>query len=357
MGCLVSRLVLESPKYKNATWFSKIKQIICICGPHTGAPIALGRALGCEGVSLGVSVPNMRLIENDPRYPAGFQCFPMPGIDVLYNVSTSPAVSVDVYGLAADTTYQLKRANVLAAAASWSQLPNIDDHPKQISYTCIAGTGMDTSSAYLFDGTRFVQTITQDGDGTVPAWSAEAGKYVTHYNMVGDHVGIMGTLQLKQTLDEIFGLPLMSAFQVGQAGVSLLVNKHTFRAGEMMQVIVIPDTPTQEIDGKLTLAFVASVSSKSTSSGLVPYGTGTSVSYRGPEISHLSTRLLAPHLPGAYVLKFAGTHRSTESSSAVFFVSAASTASIHSAKKINHVERVKATPGPKKIRGSRSTKK
>src|SRR5262249_16729507 len=42
MGNLVARLVLESPKYKSASWFSKISQIICICAPNLGAPVALG---------------------------------------------------------------------------------------------------------------------------------------------------------------------------------------------------------------------------------------------------------------------------------------------------------------------------
>ncbi len=330
MGSLVTRLVLESPKYKNAPWFSKIGRIICICGPNLGAPVALGRALACEGSSLGLSAADLRSIENDPRYPAGFQCFPAPGIDVLYDVSTGTAVSDDIYALAVDTEYQLNRANVLAATASWSQLDNIDGHPKQISYTVIAGQGYDTSKAYLFNETRYVQTITEDGDGTVPLWSALAGKNAVHYTVIGDHLGILGTPQLKQTLDQIFGVPLMSAFLKGKAGATVTVNKHTFSPGEMMQVIVVPDTPSHEIDGKLTMAFAASASPQDKSSELVPYGAGISLAYRGPETSHLSTRMAAPHAVGAYILKFEGTHESSNASSAVFFVNAASTVSIHS---------------------------
>jgi hypothetical protein len=344
MGSLVARLVLESPRYKNTTWFAKISRIVCICGPNLGAPVALGRALACEGSSLGLSAAQLQAIENDPRYPAGFQCFPEPGIDVLYDVSSGSAVPVDVYGAAEDARYQLTHSNAQAAAASWSQL-NIDGHPTSVSYTVIGGTGYTTSKAYLFNGTRFVQTITEDGDGTVPLWSALAGKFVSHYTVIGDHVGILGTPQLKQTLDQIFGLPIMSAFVQAAAGVTVTVNKHTFRPDEMMQVVIIPDTPTAEIEGRLTLAFVGSPRTR-TSPNLVPYGKGSSLTYKGPETKHFSARLTAPHVPGAYILKFEGTHLSTEASSAVFFVNAASPVSIHSGRKAKESERKPVTRVP-----------
>jgi Lecithin:cholesterol acyltransferase len=331
MGCLVARLVLESPRYKNTSWFAKISRIVCICGPNLGAPVAIGRALACEGPSLGLSAAQLQAIENDARYPAGFQCFPEPGIDVLYDVSSGHAVPVNVYGAAEDAKYELTHSNAQAAAASWSEL-NIDGHPTSVSYTVIGGTGYTTSKAYLFNGTRFVQTITEDGDGTVPLWSALAGKYASHYTVTGDHVGILGTPQLKQTLDQIFGLPIMSAF-VQAAGVTVTVNKHTFRPDEMMQVVVIPDTPTAEIEGRLTLAFVGSPRTRASPS-LAAYGTGSTLTYKGPETTHFSTRLAAPHIPGAYILKFEGTHSSIEASSAVFFVNAASPVSIHSVRNV-----------------------
>jgi hypothetical protein len=331
MGNLVARLVLESPKYKNTPWFSKISQMICICAPNLGAPVALGRALACEGGSLGLSAAQLQAIENDARYPAGFQVFPEPGIDVLYDVSSGSAVAVDIYGAAEDAKYQLTYSSAQAASASWSQL-DIDGHPPSVSYTVIGGTGYNTSKAYLFNDTRFVQTITEDGDGTVPLWSALAGKYVSHYTVIGDHVGILRTPQLKQTLDQIFGLPIMSAFVQAGAGVTVTVNKHTFRPDEIMQVVVVPDTPTAEIDGRLTLAFVGNPRTRTTPN-LAAYGQGSSLTYKGPETTHFSTRMPAPHVPGAYILKFEGTHSSTEASSAVFFVNAASPVSIHSGRK------------------------
>jgi hypothetical protein len=259
---------------------------------------------------------------------------------------------VNVYGAAEDAKYQLTHSNAKAAAASWSQL-NIDSHPTSIAYTVIGGTGYATSKAYLFSGTRFVQTITEDGDGTVPLWSALAGKYVSHYTVFGDHVGILRTPQLKQTLDQIFGLPVMSAFVQAAAGVTITVNKHTFRPDEMMQVVVIPDTPTAEIEGRLTLAFVSS-SRTGTSPSLVPYAKGSSLTYKGPETKHFSIRLTAPHVPGAYILRFEGTHLSTEASSAVFFVNAASPVSIHLRRKAQkEVERKPAARIPTRRKAKR----
>lgn len=355
MGNLVARLVLESPKYKNTPWFAKIMRMICICGPHLGAPVALGRALACEGPSLGLSAAQVQTVADDARYPAGYQLFPEPGIDVLYDVSSSPAVSVDIYGAGEDTKYNLTRSSVQAAAASWRQL-NIDNHPTSVSYTVIAGTGNPTSNAYLFNGNQYVQTITVDGDGTVPLWSASAGKYVTHYSMPGDHIGILGTPQLKQTLDQVFGLPMMSAFVHATAGVTVTVNKHTFRPDEMMQVTVIPDSPTTEIDGRLTLAFVGTPRTR-TAPNLLAYGKGSSLTYKGPETSHFSAKLSAPHIPGAYILKFEGTHASTQASSAVFFVNAASSVSIHSARKAQkEAEQKPTTKSPRTGRKAKRKK-
>jgi hypothetical protein len=322
MGCLVGRLVLESAKYRNTSWSKKIGRIICICGPHQGAPIALGRALACEGSSSGVSAADMKLLADDARYPAGYECFPAPGKDVLYDVSSGTANAVDIYSLPADNYYSLTRSNVLAAMDSYKQF-DIDNHPKTTKYILIGGQGYSTSNAYLFNGSRYVQTITDDGDGIVPLWSSLVGTNVDHYTVIGDHSGIMSTPQLKQTLDKIFGLATMSsAFMKGQPGITVTVNKHTFSPDEMIEVVLIPDTPSREIDGQLRLSFAANLptSKRKTKPELTPYGIGLQLTYKGPETSHLSARIGAPRIPGAYVLTFDGTHRVSENSGAVFFV-------------------------------------
>ncbi|WP_316395246.1 alpha/beta fold hydrolase [Bradyrhizobium sp. 33ap4] len=332
MGSLVARLVIESSKYRNTNWFSKIKKVVFICGPNLGAPVAVGRALACEGSSLGLTAAQLQLIENDPRYPAGFKCFTEPGIDTLYDVSSGSAVPVDIYSAAADTRYQLNRSNAQAATVSWAELKDIDSHPKTIEYTAIAGTGLTTSNSYLFNGPRYVETITGDGDGTVPIWSASAGKYAVHYTLQGSHVDILGTPALKQTLDKIFGIAVVSAFVQAAPGVTVNVNKKTFKPDEPMEILVIPDAPTTDINGHLKLKFVDASRVKK-AANLVPYGTGTSLTYKGPATTHFLAKLTAPHVPGAYILAFEGTHKSSEASSAVFFVNAATPVTVHSGDK------------------------
>jgi nitrogen fixation protein FixH len=269
-------------------------------------------------------------------------------------VSSGGAVPVNVYDATQDKRYQLTNSNAQAATTSWGQL-NIDGHPKHVDYYFIGGTGNPTSKAYLFNGTHFVQTITEDGDGTVPLWSALAGKYINRYTVFGSHLDILGTPQLKQTLDEIFGLSTMTALLKGTAGVTVTVNKRTFKPDEIMHVLVIPDTPTSEIDGRLTLTLVpkAKFQAKTVASDLVPYGAGSSLTYKGPETSHLSTRLVAPRISGAYILRFEGSHASTDASSAIFFVNAASTGSI----RLSKPEAAKEEPAVRKTRVSKKKRR
>jgi hypothetical protein len=67
--------------------------------------------------------------------------------------------------------------------------------------------------------------------------------------------------------------------------------------------------------------------------------------------------LAAPHVPGAYILKFEGTHSSTEASSAVFFVNAASPLSIHSGRKAQmRAQRKPVTRAPTRRAGAKRKK-
>ncbi|CCD90423.1 conserved hypothetical protein [Bradyrhizobium sp. ORS 375] len=323
MGNLVARLMLESGRYENAPWFGNIKRLICVCGPHLGAATALGQALGCEAGSLGLSRDDLRAIANNPSYPACFQCFPTPGTDALLDTSlTPPEQEQDVYDPAVADKYGLTVSSAQAAATSWQQL-NVAHRPAGVTYYLIAGTGLSTSNAYLYRGTSFVETITVDGDGTVPVFSALAGSYSGKYSMPGSHVGILGTVQLSDALDEIFGLSRMRAFLMAEPGITINLHKHSFVPGESMQLLIIPDTPTTTIKGRLTVSAAPRPGAQSgaVKAALVAYGAALPLDYQGPEITHISARWTAPRLPGAYVMRFEGdTHQTSAPSSAVFFV-------------------------------------
>ncbi|CAL77543.1 hypothetical protein BRADO3773 [Bradyrhizobium sp. ORS 278] len=323
MGNLVARLMLESRRYRNEPWFGKITRLICLCGPHLGAATALGQALGCEAGSLGMSRDDLRTVANDPRYPACFQCFPMPETDVLLDTSITPPEQ-DVYDPAVAGKYELTASSALAAATSWQQL-DITQRPAHVTYYLIAGTGLSTSNAYLYRGTEFVENITVDGDGTVPVYSALAGSYSGKYSIPGSHVGILGTVQLSDALDEIFGLSRMRAFLMAEPGITINLHKHSFAPGESMQMLIIPDTPTTTIKGQLTVSAAPRPGARSgaAKAALVAYGAALPLDYQGPEITHIPARWTAPRQPGAYVMRFEGdTHKTSPSSSAVFFVNA-----------------------------------
>jgi len=328
MGCLVARLVIESPKYKNTSWYKKIEKFVAICGPHLGAPVALVRALGLEGSS-GISADDMKRVAGDPRYPAGYQCFPAPGIDVLYDVSTGELKTLDIYNVGVDRTYDLTRKNVLAAQTTFNIL-NIDSHPSGIRYIFIAGQGFDTVKALVFNKLRLVDKLTEDGDGVVPVWSSIAGKKVVRYTMPGDHIGIMETYQFKQTLHDVLGSPMMLTLSVTETpGLTVTINKRTFSPEEMIDVVLVLDAPTVEIDGHLRVVSVTNVAALTSGAEpqLAQYGAGLPVVYRGAQTMHVSMRLAAPGVPGAYILQFDGTHRTTAATAAAFYVNKAATAS------------------------------
>jgi len=319
MGGLVSRLVLESGKYNSASWFRNITRFIAICVPHVGAPIAVARALGLEG-STTITAGDMKTIMNNADFPAGFDLFPALAYrnSVLYDRQSGPQ---DIYAGPVATKYGLSTNNQSAAQTSWSNL-NFANRPKGVQYISIAGTGHPTENTYEFDNTVYRSTTSVDGDGTVPHWSAAFGNVDKLYTVPGDHIGIMNSNPFRQTLSDIFGSTTMMVVKPELAvkpGVSISLNKHSFQAGESMNVLLIPDHKTTEINGKLQIR-KASVAADQLSAQLTSVGVDTSVSYAGPPASSLPLTISAPEADGAYVLSFEGTHRSSTRTSATFFV-------------------------------------
>jgi hypothetical protein len=133
----------------------------------------------------------------------------------------------------------------------------------------------------------------------------------------------MQTANFKRLLHNIMGVPLMaSALATEQPEVTININKRSFAPEEMMDVVVIADSPASAIEGSLRLDTVSNVVGVGTGAQpqLAPYGTGWPVQYRGPPIWHISTRLPAPRQAGVYTLGFEGSHRSPPAKSATFFV-------------------------------------
>src|ERR1700737_49271 len=90
---------------QRASWFKRIKRFVAVCVPQLGAPIAVARAVGHEG-STTISDSDMKLIMNDPNFPAGFELFPAPPYrkNALYDVN---AGAWDIYAGNTAANFQL----------------------------------------------------------------------------------------------------------------------------------------------------------------------------------------------------------------------------------------------------------
>jgi hypothetical protein len=262
----------------------------------------------------------MKLIMNDPDFPAGFELFPAPAYrsNAIFDVHTGP---LDIYDPGVAAKFTLSAQNQATALASWPKL-DFSNRPKGVSYISIAGTGLQTENAYYYDNTLYRLTSSVDGDGTVPSWSASHGAVDKLYTMPGDHVGVMNTNQFRQTFYEIFNSTLAStamAELAGKPSVSVSLHKRDLKAGESVQVLLIPDHPATQISGKLQIRR-ANLASDGTSMSFASIGADVPVNYEGPRVASLPVTIRAPETAGAYVLSFEGTHRSTTETSAAFFV-------------------------------------
>ena len=342
MGGLVARLVLESGKYNGAKWFKKIKRFVAVCVPQVGAPVAVARALGLEGATT-ISPSDMKLIVNDDNFPAGFELFPAPPYrkSVLFDVNNG---AWDIYASNTAAKFQLSHANQLSALNSWSKV-DFSKRPKGVEYISIAANGLSTENAFYFNDTTYVATTSVDGDGTVPYWSSSFGAVDKLYTLQGDHIGVMNTNGFRQTFSDIFESRMaIRPFITDRPGVSISLNKRDLLSEERMEVLLVPDARTTGLTGKLRIHKVAGAADGK-AVDLVPVGSDVAVTYEGPPIASLPLMIAAPQAPGAYVLTFEGTHRSTNETSAAFFVSQASIAgSIAGPPK----KKVRKIPKPKK---------
>jgi hypothetical protein len=313
MGGLVARLVLEDPKYNTQPWFASIKALIAICTPHHGAPQAICEALGLQGSS-GLHPSDMPRLTSDNRYPAPYQNLPAPH---YYRLREQPGNRrLDLYDKTIDARFGLNTEDTAAANNSFSRL-NLNNRPAAVHYSFIAGSQQQTTEQINVTKNIFSIVTDQMGDGTVPLWSAAPGP-VAAFVTPSDHVGILKTYPFRKHLYELFtGLKMMAAHFTSNPVVSISVSKHVYAPNETMSVVIVPDTPTHELNGTLRL----SRSTDDAGEVVVRYGAGQGVSYHGPVTAHLTVTLPAPGDLGGYRLTFEGSHTTTDQTGAGFAVS------------------------------------
>ncbi len=319
MGGLVCRLMLETDKYKGESWVRKVEEAIFACTPHLGAARPLRFALhSVPDTDYAIEKDDMVKLLGDGRYPAGYQCMPDMGRDVLYDVRHKPPVPQDIYLPQVDDKHGLEKSNISSLRNLRGMLAS---RPSHVKYVFVAGMGQKTTAAFFFNGTTYDSTnTTKLGDGTVVVSSAQPEKMKGPDDpdpMPGDHLGIFSTGEFRKFLYKHLGggeppIPMVE----GQPRVVVSLQKDFARPGEEISVLIIPDDAATEINGSLKLSKL----SLDTQPSLISSRTVAEFLYRGTPVTHLSSSLTAPNDPGAYMIEFEGSHRSGESGSAILVV-------------------------------------
>ena len=327
MGGLITRLLLEW-KYSSGSspnWLQKITRALFICTPHLGAPTALARILGLEVTEYVIQPDQMRQFAGDSDFPAVYQLMPVAQRGILFDTTTNKFIRYDDAAVIA--AFGLSTPN-LTSLAKFAAALNPAKKPTTAEYMFVYGTGQPTDECVDVAGLSLNgATVQQDdlGDGTVPTWSiVEAAASFTPpiqaRGFQGSHIDILVTDAFRQFLYSYFGYSGAAAPLVEEGhGVVVSLNKRTYVAGETINVLLIPDLETSVLSGSLILSRFSPSRAKA-----IPIGIRQEIQFRGGPVRSLSSKLIAPTMPGIYRLDFGGmnaSHRTSDKVAGWFVVS------------------------------------
>ena len=326
MGGLLTRLLLEWKYSKGGhpAWFSKISRALFICTPHLGAPTALARILGLEVTEVVIQPDQMRIFAGDPHFPAVYELLPPATRGILFDTKNKSFVRYDSATVVKNfklSSHNLNSAKKYLAALAPAKKPTT------VQYQFVYGTGQQTDEGVNVAGlTLNGASPWQDdqGDGTVPTWSiTEAASLFTPSVQTqpfpGDHVGILVTDAFRQFLYSYFGLTGPAPLVQQGPGVVVSLNKRTYRPGETVYVLLIPDEEASFLSGSLYLSRITSEGSRAAA-----LGSRQEIQFKGGPARSLPSRLVAPKIPGIYRLDFGGanaTHTTSDKVAGWFAVS------------------------------------
>ena len=326
MGGLLTRLLLEW-KYtsgKPPAWFSKIARALFVCTPHLGAPTALARILGLEVTDYVIQPDQMQRLAGDSHFPAVYELLPSASRGVLFDTKNKKFIPYDDPGVV--KAFGLSVHNLKAAQKYRGSL-NPNKKPTNVEYVFVYGTSQQTDECVNVAGLSLNgAAATQDdqGDGTVPSWSiigaaAQFTPNIRTQPFPGDHLGVLSTEAFRRFLYSYFGLSAPAPLVDDGPGVVVSLNKRTYKPGETINVLLIPDEEANFLSGSLILNRVVANSAKA-----APLGVRQEVQFRGGPVRSLPSRLIAPTTPGIYRLDFGGStasHKTSEKVAGWFAVS------------------------------------
>lgn len=314
MGGLISRLVLEDPRFRAQPWFAAIDQLIAIATPHLGAPLALGRVLGRDS-AFGISGRDFARLSNLDAFPSAYQLLPAPGEGSCWDQSDPGLAPLDIYDPAVAATLGLK-VNLLARAKALHTILGRGNKPEAVRYFYFAGTGHRTATrvnvfrkAGTIDLDETVLTRTDDGgDGTVPLYSALPRLGQRHL-AVNEHPSAFTGGPFHQAFVRLLGGNDGDALELPRARrVLLSVEAPIIAADQTIEVLLYAEPATDDgfegmgtLNGTLLLTRIRDADTMVTEPPRrIP------VSYSGPIISRLRLHLDPVEKPGHYALSFEG---------------------------------------------------
>jgi pimeloyl-ACP methyl ester carboxylesterase len=301
-GGLVSRYYLESGKFTARAGFSRVKRLITLGTPHLGATKALPVVLGMERQAF-LAPDQVKLLADDPRYPAGYQLLPHEGQPFAWNADVNTRFApVNIYDPAVANKLGLSLQN-LAAAKAFQQA--LDATRSPVPYFCFVGTRQTTMSLCRINlaaaslESKVVRDESEDsGDGTVPTWSA--GLHRTQALPVGgEHGTIYKNNELRRTLGTLLGKSgLLAPTRPDEVEVSL---REKVIEPEKVMHASLAFLPRPALDGELRFARAVEDAQGTT---FTPVGAPMRVSYRGLAHEKLGVVFKSPSLRGAYRASF-----------------------------------------------------
>lgn len=304
MGGLVTRLMLETPTYRDRPWFRKISAFYALATPHNGAPLALARVLGLDS-ALGISGEDFKVLAENTNYPSGYQLLPAPGEDACWDTTNgSNLAPYDFYDDAIATELGMSPSLVARAKAVHDAFAD-GEAPGHVRYFYFSGAGHKTVTRVNFDGGRARVVTTPDaGDGTVPMWSS-LPRRVQKQVVINDHAGVFRGDPFKRVLFRLFGQnagdPKELGFEV-EPTLALTLQKPIFEQGEAVEVVLASEDPFTTLEG--ALVFEARTEDDVPKDEVAR----VLVSYKGPEIASLAMTVTTQLPRGFYELRFEGSH-------------------------------------------------
>lgn len=307
MGGLISRLMLETPTYRNRPWFAKIASFLALATPHNGAPLALGRVLGLDS-ALGISGADFRKLASNPAYPSGYQLLPAPGEDACWNVTAGADLApLDFYDAKVATALGMSTALVARVRAVHDAL-NSGAPPDHVRYFYFSGAGHKTVTRINVDAGKAQMVTTPDaGDGTVPMWSS-LPRRVQKQVVVNEHANVFRGDAFKRVFFRLFGAdigaPLEGVF--GAPTLSVSLQRPIFAEGTPVEAVLFAEEPFTTLQGNLVFEARSEMDVAGSVVARMP------VSYSGPGVATLAVSIAVSLPPGFYELRYEGDRDQTD---------------------------------------------